>query len=246
MLDEAVEIARTHRLSVTDVELGTGALLQFEGEVVQARGALERALTFARARGDSWRESVAVMRLAMLAVEHGEWAEARARAAALREVATKYGDGTEGLIADALDALALHGAGDPTGRARVTTAADALARADTKAMLAFVLTRAAETEQAAGAHELARDWAARALAAAQPMGRPSAIVLAHSVLGRLDLAAGAAPQAAGHFSDAAALSGDAYSLSKRARDALQLSITSSSNAGTNASPLGGKLRRGRR
>ena len=139
LLDEALEISRSRRLSITDVELGSGTLLQFEGENVGACLALERAVVLAKGQGDSWRESVALLRLAMLAIEHREWDEARERASALAAVATKFGDGTEGIAADAVDALAAHGAGAPDGLARVEAAARALAHADAKNMLAFVL-----------------------------------------------------------------------------------------------------------
>ena len=242
LLDEALEIARSRRLSNSDVELGSGALLQFEGDSAAAHAALARGVALAKTQGDSWRESVGLLRSAMLAIEHREWSEARARASALAEVATKFGDGIEGIAADAIDALAAHGSGEPEGIARVETCARALQAADAKNMLAFLLTSAADTDLSRGNRERARDLAARGLAAAMALGRPSAIVFAHALLGAVDLAEANGEGAAAHFAAAKALMGDPYSVAKRARDALARA-SGGSNAGTNDQAVGARVRR---
>ena len=73
LLDEAAEGARTHRLSVMDIGLGDGYLAHFEGDVGHARGAIERVLGLARSRADAWRHAMALIKLAMLDLESGDW-----------------------------------------------------------------------------------------------------------------------------------------------------------------------------
>ncbi len=94
-----------------------------------------------RAQVDAWRESMALIRKGMIAIECGDWERARREAAELREAAKKLGgEGSEGVTADGLEALALSGLGDDTGPQRLQRAIDALAVADAKAMFAYVLT----------------------------------------------------------------------------------------------------------
>ena len=245
LLDEASEIARSNGVKLADMDLGMGALEHFEGDLAPARTDLERAIQLARAAGDSWRESIGTTRLAMLAVESGDWEEVRRRASELRAVAAKFGEGIEGASADALDALALHAAGDPAGRERVEASLDALTAADAKAMLAFVATVAAETELRTPRPNRAREWAQKALDAAKPIGRPSAIVLARVMLARAELADGARDAAKAHHDAAASLLGDPYAMSKRARDALaQLAVDS--NGSTNAGAVAPALKKRKR
>ena len=192
-----------------------------------------------RSSGASWHESVSLTHLAMLGLEAGIWQETLARAAELRAVASKLGDGSEGVIADALDALAVHGAGRPEGRGRVDAALKALEIADAKAILAFSLTLAAEIAIATDDRARAASLAARALSAAEAMGKPSAIILAHVALGHV--AADAAP----HLAAARALVDHPYGISRRAREALAR-LASDSNADSNDGSHGGGAKRSRR
>jgi DNA-binding SARP family transcriptional activator len=190
LLDEAVEGARTHRLSVIDIELCDGYLAHIEGNLVHARGALERGLSLARSRADAWRQSMALIRLAMIALESHAWDAARSWAEELRVAGGKLGEGSEGAIADALEALAVRGARGAEGPAKVDAAILGLVRADAKAMLAYVLTTASEMAVDDLAFADADALARRALDAAEPLGKPSAIILAHAALGRASLGAG--------------------------------------------------------
>jgi DNA-binding SARP family transcriptional activator len=245
LLDEATEIARLHHLSVTDLALGDGYLDHFEGDLARAETALERGLALARAGADSWRESMALSRQAKVALESGAWETTRARAQQLRMVAAKLGEGSEGATADALDALALRGARAAGADARVATCVEALARADAKSMTAYVLTIAAEMAiedgQLAEAGELAR----RALDAATPLGKPSAIVLARAALGRAALGAGDRAGATSHLEAARALIDHPYGISKRARDAVAR-LGEISNGDANDGAHGGGARKKRR
>jgi hypothetical protein len=245
LLDEARETAALHRLSVIDIELGEGLLTHMEGDLAHARAALERALALARERTDFWRQSMAIVRLAMIAVESRAWTATRARAAELREVAAKLGEGSEGPIADAFDALALRGEGSPDGPARLAGAIKALEHADAKAMLAWVLTIAAEMALDERAFGEAEELAARALGAAAPLGKPSALALARAALGRAALGAGNGEAARAHLDAARELEGHPYGISARTRGAVE-HLAALSNGGTNARAHAGALRNARR
>jgi DNA-binding SARP family transcriptional activator len=245
LLDEATESARIHHLSIIDVDLGDGYLAHMEGDLARAKNALERAVGLARARGDTYRQAMALIRLAMIDLESGAAEATRARAQAIRAVATKLGEGSEGAIADAFDGLAMQHAGLAEGPARVAAAIDALTLADAKAMLAYVLIAAAEMAIAHGAFADASALGRRALDAAQPLGKPSAIVLAHTALGRAALGRGDREAARSHFAAARALVDHPYGISKRAREALER-LADLSNAGINAAAHGRDARRKRR
>ncbi len=243
LLDEVADMARVHKLSVIDIEVGDGYLAHMEGDLAHARGALDRALALARARNDVWRETLVLMRQSMIAIECGAWEAARRHAEELRDVAKRLaGEGSEGVMADGLEALALRGAGDPTGASRLAKAIEALAVADAKAMLAYVVTLAAEMAIEEGAVETAQRLASRALAAAESMGKPSALILAHVTLGRCALESGDADAARTHLAAAREGLGHPYGVSWRAREAVS-AFAARSNAHPNAGVhAGGRLR----
>ncbi|HXN33056.1 MAG TPA: hypothetical protein VN894_14395, partial [Polyangiaceae bacterium] len=233
ILDEAAETARVLRLSVMDIELGDGYLAHMAGDLVHARAALGRGLVLARARVDVWRECMALIGLAKVAIESAAWDAAHGHVVELRAVAQKLsGEGTEGAIAAALEALALRGSGHPEGPAKVVRAIEALVAADAQAILAYVLTAAAEMEIQGGAPAMANQLAARALAAAEPLGKPSALILAHVVLSRCALGRGDAATGGKHLAEARGLLEHPYGVSKRARDAAT-ELTAHSNAQAN-------------
>jgi DNA-binding SARP family transcriptional activator/tetratricopeptide (TPR) repeat protein len=245
LLDEVADMARTHKLSVIDIEIGDAILAHMEGDLAHARGALDRALALARARNDVWRESMVLVRQSMIAIECAEWDAARAHADELRDVAKRLkGEGSESVVAESLEALALRGAGDPTGASRLAKAIEALAAADAKAMLAFVATLAAEMAIEEGAVETAQRLASRALAAAESMGKPSALVLAHVALGRCALKSGDVDAARAHLAAARGALEHPYGVSRRARETVSAFATLSNahpNAGVHA---GGRLKTG--
>jgi len=234
LLDEATETARVHGFSIVDIELCDGFLAHLDGNVLRARVALDRGLALSRAQGDGWREGMALIRQTMMAIESGSWAAAHAHAAELRDVAKRVGgEGSEGAIADAFDALALRGEGAPEGAAKVDAAIRALELADAKVMLAYVLTAAAEQEIRRGELADAKLRAEAALAAAEPMGKPSAIVLARVALGRCAAGGGDVDAVHAHLARARELLEHPYGVSKRARDAVS-ELAALSNVSSNA------------
>jgi DNA-binding SARP family transcriptional activator len=231
LLDEAADLAATHRLSVIDLDLAGGMLAHFEGDLSGARPLLRRSASSSRSAGDYWRESVSLIRLAMVNLECEAWDETQACAAELRAVASKLGDGVEGITADVLDALAVHAkARGPDARTRLLETVRALELADAKALLSFALTTAAENELRAGDLPHAAELAERALKAAEVIGKPSATIRAHVALGR------AIPgSAAAHLAAAQSLIDHPFGISRAARDRVdELSVDS--NARTNAGP----------
>ncbi len=245
LLDEAAESARIHRLSVIDIDVGNGYLAHMEGDLVGARHALERALALARARADAWRQSMALIRLAMIELESGAWEATRGRAEELRAVANQLGEGSEEAIADAFDALAREAAGEAGGQARVVAALEALVRADAKAMLAYALTAAAEIAIEKGAFADASGLGRRALEASEPLGKPSAIILARTALGRAALGMGDRVSAVVHLEAGRALIDHPYGVSRRTRETLAR-LAELSNGGTHAAAHGRGVRKRRR
>ena len=240
LLDEAAEIAKAQRLSVIDLEMGDGCLAHLEGNLGHAGAALDRSLALARARADAWRESATLIRKAMIAVECETWESARAIAAELSGAAYKLGgEGSEGVTADAFEALALCGSRDPEGPAKLGLAIEGLAKADAKAMLAYVLTIAAEMALARSPSE-AKALAERALRAAEPLGKPSALILARVLLGRCALAMGRRDKAQVALAEARGLLEHPFGVSKRARDAV-VALEALSNADPNGTSHGPKV-----
>jgi DNA-binding SARP family transcriptional activator len=234
ILDEVAESARVLRLSVIDIELGDGYLAHLSGNLVHAKAALSRGLVLSRARADVWRECMALIGLAKVAIEAAAWDAVHAHAAELRAVARKLsGEGSEGVIADSLDALALRGSRHAEGPASVATAIEALGLADSQAMLAYVLTTSAEIEIQDGAFQTAAALAARALAAAEPLGKPSALILARVALSRCAMGRADGAAAGQHLAEARALLEHPYGVSQRARDAVS-DLSARSNAQANA------------
>ncbi|MGD0523912.1 MAG: AAA family ATPase [Polyangiaceae bacterium] len=233
LLDEAAESARALRVSVVDVDLGEGYLAHTAGDVAGARRALERGLELARVRADAWRQSMALVRLAMIELESGAWEATRARARELQAVAAQLGEGSEGAIADSFDALARAGAGEAEGSEGLTAAVAALVRADATSMLAYTLTTAAEMATDGGAFAEAAELGRRALDAAVPLGKPSAMILAHAAIGRASLGAGDRASAVSQLEAGRGLVDHAYGVSKRAREGLDR-LAELSNGGTNA------------
>jgi hypothetical protein len=110
---------------------------------------------------------------------------------------------------------------------------------DSKAMLVFVLTLAAEIAISRGETERGRELAERARLGAEAIGKASARILAHVALGR------ASAEAESHLAAARALIDHPYGISRRARDAVSR-LAADFNAGANADSRAGSLRRARR
>jgi DNA-binding SARP family transcriptional activator len=168
---------------------GQGLMHRFSGHVDEGRALIERTVRLARAAEDHWAVCEALIELAQLELEVGDAPRAIALCAELAPVAARMGEGSEGPIADALEALARSAAGEDVG-AQLDRAIDRLRAVDAKGMLAYVLNSAAALDLARGGRETARARAKEALQAAEIVGRSTQTVIARAVLGRLALADG--------------------------------------------------------
>jgi DNA-binding SARP family transcriptional activator len=203
-----------------DLPWGLGLTRLFAGDEAAAAAHLERALALARRAGDHWAEYECMARLAMIDLEAGRPAAALARMPALAAVADRLGEGSEGPLAAALDALARAALGEERVGERLEAALAMLRAIDTKGLLAYAQNLAAELDLAAGRPAEARRRAGEALAAASVVERRSQMALARAVLARAAMAAGDRIASRQHLAAAADDLAAPGRLSARARRAL--------------------------
>ena len=208
LLAEAQQVlaAETDRDSQIQVVLdwGLGALQHYLGQSQAAQISLERALATARAEQARYAEYDCWRVLAMLALEQGQVERAQRVQPSLHESAVRLHGDSERPTAAALCAIANGLAGADGAAADLDRAVAELRAVDSKAMLAYALTFAADQALAKGRHEIARAHAEEALAAAMAVGRRSTVACAHALLARSAAAAGDLDDAAAHLAAVAA------------------------------------------
>jgi DNA-binding SARP family transcriptional activator len=150
---------------------------------------LERAVSLARAARDHHEEFQCLEQLVMLELARGDLDAASARAAELVELGARFRDGSEAPLAGGLAALVGLARGEDADGA-LDAAAEALARADAKQRLAYLLSNAAWLDVERGAAERAVRRAGAALAAAIAVERTTEAALARAVLARVATAGG--------------------------------------------------------
>jgi DNA-binding SARP family transcriptional activator/predicted ATPase len=219
LLLEAGSVAKQLGIDAVAIPDGVGMLRLHQGLLDEARPHFEQARELARRAGDHENEFQALEHLVALEVECGRWRDAAVRAADLARIGAKMRGGSEGPFAAAMAALCDHAAGDETAGARLDAALESLRQADAKHRLAYVLTRAAETDLYRGAAEVARARASEALRAAEVLQCPSDIALARVLVARASELLGDSAEAA---RNAQALAGiDPHPLSAHARVAIE-------------------------
>ncbi len=199
LLLEARSLAERIGLEVIDIPWGLGLVRHHAGEEEEAVVELERALAIARREQDHWSQSQCLTRLAMIDLEGGRAASAMERCGKLRPLAAKLGEGSEGPVAAALEALTLVREGGVAAADRLDEALAAVRAVDTKGFLAYVLTAAGEHDLACGQLTAAGERAREALEAATAVGRRSQIALARALLARAAAAGGDQEAAARHI-----------------------------------------------
>ena len=145
---------------------------------------LERAVALARAARDHREEFQCLEQLVMLELARGDLDAASARAVQLVELGARFRDGSEAPLAGGLAALVGLARGEDADGA-LDAAAEALARADAKQRLAYLLSNAAWLDAERGAAERAVRRAGAALAAAIAVERTTEAALARAVLARV-------------------------------------------------------------
>jgi DNA-binding SARP family transcriptional activator/tetratricopeptide (TPR) repeat protein len=165
-----------------------GLLGHYCGDRVPALAALDEALEGYTRDQAHW-ETYQVMSMSVICqMETGDAAAGLERCAALREVAGKMSEGSEPVVAAALEALvrlALHHDG---AEAACEGAIAALKAADAKAMLAYVLCWSAEHALSNGNLDVAERQAGDALTVAALVDRRSELAVARALLGLIALA----------------------------------------------------------
>ncbi|MBI4781655.1 MAG: AAA family ATPase [Oscillatoriophycideae cyanobacterium NC_groundwater_1537_Pr4_S-0.65um_50_18] len=183
LLLEAQSLAARVDLQVTDIYSGLGGVHFHNGRYAEARASLLQACKQAQVEQDHWRGCLYVSYLAMLELETGDPAAALPHCQEMAIVAAKIqGEGSEGAVAIALEALANYKLQQPGANAVLEQAVAALQQIDAKRMLAYVLIRAAEVDLASEQLTLAASRAEAALQAAQIMNHPSETALAWAIL----------------------------------------------------------------
>lgn len=182
---EADELAQRHKLELPEVPWALGMMYHYNGEHARAVAAHERAVQINQRVQDHWGACMCLLELAAIAIEEGDWAEARRRCQQLAPAAAQLGGGSEAPLGVALDALAGYGLDEPGAADALERALATLRSLDAKSLVSYVCNAAAEIDLAAGRHELARARAADARAAAALVERTSEMALADAIACRV-------------------------------------------------------------
>jgi DNA-binding SARP family transcriptional activator len=169
------------------------------GDYVGSLSAFARALLLAQREEEHWAEFECLARMTVVHLERGENQEALVLSAELAAAAGKMGEGSEGPVAEALEAYARSAAGEADAEPRLERALLTLREVDVKGMLAKVLVLAAELDLGSGRLDRAEGRASEALGAAEALHRRSLVAEARAVLAGVALARGEKEKARAHL-----------------------------------------------
>jgi DNA-binding SARP family transcriptional activator len=183
LLLEAQSLAARVDLQLIDLSAGLAWVHYHKGQYAEARAMMEQAWKQSQAEQDHWRECLGASYLAMLELEVGDPAAALPYCQAMAIVAAKMqGEGSEGAIAAALEALANYKLQRAGSEVKLQQAIATLRQIDTKRMLSYVLNVAAGVDLASQRLKLAAIRAEAALEAAQIKNHASETVSAWAIL----------------------------------------------------------------
>jgi DNA-binding SARP family transcriptional activator/tetratricopeptide (TPR) repeat protein len=241
-LEEALEVLVDDQHDLI-LDWGLGLLHRYTGDAEHATRRLERASLLSSRIQSHWEESECLRTLALLALERGDFGQARARCPLMLEVASKMGEGSERAIAIAIDHLARMLDGDADADEPLERALDEVRAVDAKTMLSTLLNFAAEHDLVSGLHQRARRRADEALWAATAVERKNQMAIARSILARIEMAAGNCAAAEAHLAPVRPDLDVPLALSVQARDALTRAIEGLVSLPAGASPNGREIRR---
>jgi DNA-binding SARP family transcriptional activator/tetratricopeptide (TPR) repeat protein len=171
LIDEANALAKAHNLRFVELEWGRALAARWRGDLAEAATLMAHALGFARIREDRWRESECLGRLAGIALERGELAEAAVHCAEIQAVMARMAL-PSAPFAQALDALVHVANSQPGAELAVQAGLAALRAADDKARLAYLLnawaTLLLERDELPDADAAAAEAASLAVRVRQP------------------------------------------------------------------------------
>jgi DNA-binding SARP family transcriptional activator/DNA-binding XRE family transcriptional regulator len=179
LLEEAQELATKAGVEHFEIPLGLGYFYAHIGDDAHAIPRLEEAYAMAVRAQDHWREWIAASKLAMMALEREDAAEALRLCQRLAPAAAKMTGGSEGPVTDMLTALARLFSGES---ADVDRCLQSLRDIDNKGELAYALVFLAERDLRRGDIESARQRAEEALRAAEAVDRRSEAAIARTLL----------------------------------------------------------------
>lgn len=168
-----------------ELALAEGLLLAHEGDDARAIAVLERAQASSEAAADHYIDSMALMALARIALARGDFAIARRRAAQLRAVAARLGEGSEGPVAVMFDVLARASSGESGIDDELERALQTLRDIDNHSFLAYALRVAGSLDLATGHIDRARVRAEEGLASAMRVGADAEIARVQELLAAL-------------------------------------------------------------
>ncbi len=203
MLMEAQARARRAGFRYHAIPGALGMLRFYENRLDEAEELLKDARTLCKSAGDRFSEYQANEYLVMIAIQRGQFAEAKHRCRDLLDIGRRLREGSEAPFAAAVHALCVYALEDAD--ADFDAALQDLRIADAKHRLAYVLTRAALLDYERGRTAKAVARASEALEHARALQRGSEMLLAHVVLGLGCEASGRAAEARQHLSRIAAL-----------------------------------------
>jgi hypothetical protein len=180
---------------------------------------MSRAVELARLREERWREVECLIWLAMIDLERQASLSVERYCDEIDEIARRPGH-TLPPVSAAFRVLAQFNAGERDLSPALDHAVTALRDFDDKAHLAYVLNFAAHDALAHGQDAQARTTATEALTAAREMSRTTEIVVATSILARVECVGGNRPAAIARI-HALASECDVATLSARARTSLE-------------------------
>jgi DNA-binding SARP family transcriptional activator len=209
LLEEAEALAAHSGVEHFEIPLGLGYFYAHIGDNARAVPQLELAYTMAVRAQDHWREWLATSRLATIALESGNAADALRYCERLAPAAEKMTGGSEGPVTDMLTALAqlISGAAVDVDRCL-----QSLRDIDNKGELAYALLFLAERDLRRGDVEHARKRADEAFQAAEAVDRRSEAAVARALLTQIT--------GDRSFLDPAIATGQWDDLTKRAQDRL--------------------------
>lgn len=182
LLLEAQSLADRVGLDLFDIPCGLGCVRRYRGDYDAARPLLIRARQIAEDLQDHWRQFLCLSYLVMLELEAGNAVAALTFAQELKTAAAQLGEGSEGAVASALEALSQYWLEQPQASEVLAPSLDALKREDAQRMLAYVLTSAAEKDIELNRPQQTITRCEAALEAAQIVEQPSDVALARSIL----------------------------------------------------------------
>jgi DNA-binding SARP family transcriptional activator/tetratricopeptide (TPR) repeat protein len=238
MIAEAEELARSQHLTFTELEWARGLLLRWDGDLDNARTAIERALAVARANEERWREYECLVWLALVDMELRRLERVYVRCNEIEAVARRLGE-TDAAVAGVLRDLARMAQGAPDAVAAFATSVERLRGLDNKAYLAYALNWAAAIHLDAGRLDGARACALEALEAAKAVERITEMVVARALLAQLAARGGDVAATRDQIERLASTVPDPQRLSARARAHLATAATASGVDITTLAPTGG-------